>query len=405
MTDRTLKEMFREALAGEPADDGPVHEDIARGRSRRRRAVRRRAAGGVVAVAAVAAGLLVPSLADNTDLEGQVRQPTTSVDRRGHVAPDVSGDPLRLAIWAAVDAALPEDVRLRPGTSVVADGHGPGLRLDLERGDVGFELRVLLQNAPPDLPGYQLCDEYLPLFGDEWADATGCETGLDEEGRWRGVEAGADDGLLFLEGDPASVTVIWQGTSLSHPPDEPPVMTAGPMIPDVPWFGVAEADAVADAVWAAAAQYDPAELASGIDLEATAGAGWPAIEAVLEEQFGPLTVVDPVDGDIVTSVDGVQVQAGMITADYRTADGAEVEVIIWQRNRPYELLCLDVYHICETMPELYIHIGDGPVGPDSTRRVGQRGSVRVQVNSTHRGLEMPVSRSVAGIMPLLSLIG
>ncbi len=401
MTETSLKEMFRDALAGEPREDIPVHEDIARGRTRRKRVLRRRKAGGVFVVATIAVGLILPSMSDSA-LDSEVRRPAPSAGRGGDIAPEVADDSLRMAVWEAVDSALPEDVQLRAGTSVVADGPGPGLRLELERGRIGFELTVLLQNARPDLPDYKPCTGNEPALGGI-VYPRGCDQGVDEEGRWRGVVDGVDNGFLFLERDPAAVTVEWRGASLEFPPGGPPTSTPGPVVVEEAWFGTAEADVVADAVWAVGAEHDPAELVSGIDLQATADTAWPEIEGVLEGQFGPLTAVEPVDGDIAGSVDGVTVQSGLVSAVYRTVDGAEVEVVIWQRDRPYEVLCLETYHVCERLQE-YVAIGDGPVGPDSTRRVGQRGSVRVQVNSTHRGLEMPVSRSVAAILPLLPLI-
>lgn len=403
MTDTILKEMFREALVGEPTDDVAVHEDIARGRSRRTRVLRlRAAAGGVLVAATVAAGLIMPSFS-GSDLDGEVRRPV-SVDRGGAISAEVLNDPLRLAMWEAVDAVLDEDVRLQAGTSVDSDGPGPGLLLQLELGRVGFELSVLLQNARPDLPDYRPCSEEEPALGGV-VYTRGCQQGRDDEGRWRGTVPDDIGGFQFLEGEPAAVTVQWRLDYLRHPPGAPPVPTPGPLVVDQPWFGAAEADAVADAVWAVGAEYDPADLASGIDLQATADTAWPAIEGVLAGEFGPLTAVEPVDGDIDASVDGVPVQTGEVSAVYRTADGAEVEVVVWQRDRPYEVQCLERYFVCERLLGQYVGLHPGPVGPDSTRRVGQRGSVRVQVNSDHRGLEMPVSRSVAGIMPLLPLIG
>jgi hypothetical protein len=402
MTDTILKEMFRDALSGEPENAASVDEDIARGRSRRTCVLRRRAKAGAVFMTVVTIGLILPSV-QGPVIDGEERRPTTSNGRGAVVAPEVAGDPLRLAMWEAVDATLPEDVRLRPGTSVTADGPGPGLMLELERGYLGFDVQVLLQNARPDLPGYRPCTEPDALIRDI-VDTGGCEQGRDDEGRWRVAQGGSDGGLVVLEGDPAAVTLQWTLGSVQFDRGEPRV-TAHPYVPDAPWFSAAEADAVADAVWAVGAQHSRADLVSGIDLQETRGDAWPAIEAALAAQLGPLTTIEPVGGDIAARVDGVDVQSGMISATFRTVDGAEVEIAVWQRDRSYDALCFEQYSVCQRPTGEYVELGAGPVGPDMTGRVGQRGSVRVQVNSSHRGLEMPVSRSVAGILPILPLIG
>ncbi|SDU74806.1 hypothetical protein [Jiangella alkaliphila] len=397
-----LKTLFEDALAGEPAQDVPVAERVARGRARRARALRRRAGGGVLVAAAVAAALVLPSSPISV-VDAEVAQaPTTGGSRADAVvSPEVADDPLKLAMWEAVDDVLPSDVRLVENSYVYDSGPGPNLYLSLERGDVRFSLSVWMQNSRPDLPDFRPCTEpVLPLVpSSRWAN---CEQGSDDEGRWRAI---GDDGLntqLVLDGGPAAVALRW---GVHYEGDEVddngmPIETETPLTAD-------EADRIADAVWSVGAQHTPAELVSGVDLRATADDAWPDIKAALEESFGPLTVVTPVDGDVTETVEGVQVQTGLVSAAYATADGTRVDVAVWQRDRLYQPMCVEHYDECITFPGAVASVGDGgsAAGSGSGGTLGHRGFLLVRTDAGSPELEEAVVRANVAAMQAVPFLG
>ncbi|WP_026877041.1 hypothetical protein [Jiangella gansuensis] len=403
MSSPALKELLESALAGEPARGVSADAVVARGRARRARRLRRRAGAGVLVITAAAAGLALPSSPVSV-VDAEVAQaPTTGGVRADAVlSPAVADDPVKLEMWEAVDDALPSDVRLVEDSYVYGDTPGPGLYLSLERGDVRFSLSVWLQNSRPDLADYRPCTEPEPLMGESslWSD---CEQGADDDGRWRVV--GSDDGrdtFLILDGEPAAVALRW-GVNY----DGAEVDDQGMPLETKTALTEAEADRVADAVWSVGARHTPAELVSGVDLEATSGAAWAQIEAALEEAFGQLTVVEPVDGEVRASAGGVDVQTGLVSATYETADGVRVDVAVAQKDRLYEPMCIERYGECSLFPGA-VHAfgtGDPAAGQAASGTLGQRGTLVVRTDAASPELEAAVNRANVAAMQAVPFLG
>jgi hypothetical protein len=62
VNDKNLRDLFEDALDGEPGTMAPIHEDVARGRALRVRKARQRLGGiGVGAAALIVGALVVPA--------------------------------------------------------------------------------------------------------------------------------------------------------------------------------------------------------------------------------------------------------------------------------------------------------------------------------------------------------
>lgn len=360
MTDAKLKELFEQALAGEPRGQASVDDDIARGRALRARRRRNRIGGCVAVLAVVGAGVVVapalvpdgegaPAAADARDqvwpydtpasmparddaLElhslgpqsGSVRSQASTIF--ADVSPEgvVSIPGSQLDLWTAVSSALPADLALASGPVVRQEpGSGPGVLFSAVRGGTTFSVDIRLQEARPDLPEFQPCREPAEI-PDGVATWSPCEQGYDDEDRWRIVgQAGDDTGVAVAEGGSVAAMVEWSSTIHD-------VGTATDTVGDfAETFTFEEANAVVEAAWSAGSEYDLAELVTGWDME-MARDTWPQIEAAFETGLGlgELTRTSFDDRDPST-----------IFARFRTADDVEVDLAVWQDDRYYENLC------------------------------------------------------------------
>ncbi|WP_026877039.1 hypothetical protein [Jiangella gansuensis] len=375
MTDAKLKELFEQALAGEPRGQIPVDDDIARGRALRSRRRRTRIGGGVAVLAVVGAGVVVaPVLVPDGDGAPAASDPSNQVwpydtpasvparddafelhglgpqsgaglseSTRSHastifaeVSPEgvVSMPGSQLDLWTAVSSALPADLALASGPVVREQpGSGPGLLFSAVRGGTTFTVDIRLQEARPDLPEFQPCREpaEVPDGVATWAP---CEQGYDDDSRWRIVgQAGDDTGVAVAEGGSVAAMVEWSSTIHD-------VGTATDTVGDfAETLTFEEANAVVEAAWSAGSEYDVGELVTGWDME-LARDTWPQIEEAFETGLGlgELTRTSFDDGDPST-----------IVARYRTADDVEVDLVVWQDDRFYENLCTaDASGACES---------------------------------------------------------
>lgn len=340
MTEPTMKDLFQRTLTGEPPRLVVPDEDVARGRARQQRMRRNRVAGGValLAVAGLGAAALPAVLDDDRDN-------VAAADGAGNPAdypPQIGDDPVKQRMWDAIEPALPADVEVIPAEDLeheVVPATGPSIEVALIRGDeVSFDLAVTLEPARTDLPEFRPCSEP-DLFDGVPGQWVNCEEGRDDDGVYR---AGGDlNGLVasavLAENDDVSATVRWNlhpfslTTGSGQPAGDDPSTESA--------LDRAEGEAIGDAVLAAAAGLDPADLTSGVELAAVAEE-WPELTSVLEEAVGAeLTAVGPEDPVVV--LQDAEHQAGTVSAEYVTDDGLEVELWFSQRPRVSEPMCVE----------------------------------------------------------------
>ncbi|WP_131985977.1 hypothetical protein [Jiangella ureilytica] len=313
-----------------------------------RRLWRHRVAGGVAVLAVAGLGAAVlPAVLDDD------RDNVASADGAGDPAgypPQVGADPVKQRMWDAIESALPADVEVVPAEDLeheVVPETGPSVEVTLTRGGrTSFDLAVTLEPTRTDLPEYRPCSEP-GLFDGVAGQWLNCEDGRDDDGVYRA--AGDLNGLVasavLAENDDVSVTVRWNVRPLSPTgsdqpaPDDPLPMSA---------LDRAEGEAIGDAVLAAAAGLDPADLTSGVELAAVAEA-WPEMTNVLEEAVGAeLTAVGPEVP--VVDLQDAEHQAGTVSAEYVTDDGLELELWFRQRPRVSEPMCVDRIMWCLRSP-------------------------------------------------------
>lgn len=373
MTEPSLRDLFQKTLTGEPADPVVADEDVTRGRARVRRLWRRRIAGGVavLAVAGLGAAALPAVLDDDRD--------DVVAGDPADYPPQIGADPVKQRMWDAIEPALPADVEvasIEESGDEAAPATGPIIDVTLIRGGSGvsFDLAVTLEPTRTDLPEYRPCSEP-GLFDGMPGQWLNCEEGRDDNGVYRA--AGDLNGFVasevLAENDDVSVTVRWA----VHPPrsagsDQPP--------PDDPHpasaLDRAEGEAIGDAVLAAAADLDPADLTSGVELAAVAEA-WPELTNVLEEAVGAeLTAVSAEDP--VVDLRDAEHQEGTVSAEYVTDDGLEVELWFRQRSRVSELTCRDRITWCFAVTAGQPAMGSGVV---PGVQVGMRGDAWVLVSA------------------------
>ncbi|TDD64238.1 hypothetical protein E1262_28805 [Jiangella aurantiaca] len=382
MTD-TLKDLFEQALAGEPARPVVPDEDIARGRARRARQRRQRWSAGV-AVAAVAwlGALVAPALVGPDDdqvsagdsasvpydelppfvPELSVRTSLTSGEQ------PASADPGRLesshgesgvdgaagvepaAMLTAVRDALPATMSLDTGrTSDAPAVRRQRLHFSGERDGVPFTLQVWWQPGAENAMHFRPCSEPVAAFS-RTAVWDACSENMDEQNRWRVI--GTPDArhrVLVVDGAPAAITVAWETAA----GDEPGVDPAAVLSDD-------EADRIAEAAWGVAVDSglrllgaqggNVQELRSDFDLGAVT-ASWGNVEAALTRVLGPLTRVrlDQPDPDLLANWMVGPPEPKVVTASYRTARGGTVELAVWATGPIYGALCANLL-ACDVWP-------------------------------------------------------
>lgn len=367
MSARELRELFEDALAGEPEREVPVHEDIARGRRSLRRRRRRWTTGGTLVAAVSAAVLVLPasplSLVDGdpAHLDQEVRDETA-------VGPDGGIDALEQEMWQAVEAVLPDDVAPAPDFLTGGDGPGPDLLLRLERRTVPFTVRVWLQEAGDDPEAFRPCSRpgtALEVTGGWQA----CEEGTDSEGRWR-ISADVDqrDHITVLEGDAAAVTVVR------------PAGSGATLTQD-------ETDAVADAVWRVGNDRPADELRTAIDMDTAASeATVDDVVAVLEERLGLGTFSFRTSGLTRNALTELGPDSASVWGRYVTTSGVGVDVVLWQKDRVYEPLCISAVDGCLAHPGSVVYFGNELAGrydgPSLLLPAGPRGGLWLHLGST-----------------------
>jgi hypothetical protein len=428
MTETRLKDIFRETLTGEPTVSVPTDEDIARGRARKKQLWRNRAAGGVavLVVAGLGAAVLPAVFGDDGDgvsvADGGESGDPDGDAGGGSYPPAVGDDPIKQHLWDAIEAALPADVEvvtLDDTELQVAPEVGPSIGVLLERGEngLGFQFRVSVEQSRPDLPEYRPCTEPGLLEG-TWSQWQNCVEGRDDDGVWRAAGDLVDFGsaVLLAENDDVSVNVNW--STRPYPlPDSEPTQSGGER-PTGPTLDRAEGEAVREAVLAAAADLDPDDLTSGAELSAVADA-WPEVRSILEQAVG--SELTPVGGDDpVVDLQDPDFQVGTVSAEYVTADGAEVEVWFWQRPRVSEPMCLEAIYQCSSFTggqELLAPADGGGQNHEGGGNAGPRGDLWLRVSSdvvageptiddagTMTLAEGDLSGSMSALMPLSELL-
>ncbi|SEE64817.1 hypothetical protein [Jiangella alba] len=388
MTEPTIRDLFQKTLTGEPAQPVVADEDVVRGRARVRRLWRRRIAGGaaVLAVAGLGAAA-VPAVLDDD------RDNVASADGAGNPAdypPQIGADPVKQRMWDAIESALPAGVEVVPAEDLeheVVPAPGPSIEVYLTRGTTGaaFPLVVTLEPTRTDLPEYRPCTDPGPLEGtpSQWLN---CTEGRDDDGVYRA--AGDLNDLhttaVLAEDDHASVTVHWRVAPLEVSGDQP--SPGSP--PSALALDRGEGAAIADAVLAAAADLDAADLTSGVQLEAVADA-WLEVRNVMEEALGgEITVVR--SEDPVVDLQDAEHQAGTVMAEYVADDGVTVELWFWQRPRVSEPMCVQLISQCASVTGVMEAPGGafmvGSISGPGTP-VGMRGSTWVRVASRTPGDE------------------
>lgn len=374
MTDETITQLRGAAATTEPPAPFDLDAAVRGGRARVRR--RRRTGAGVVAAAvAVAAGLALPSSPASVFDGEAARQPRTEdVPQPVVVSPAVADDPMKSAVWAAVDEALPPDVE--PVADIVGDPAEPSLALQLQRGDQRFAASVIVHEDRAD--AFRPCSEPTPELAVTVAPRP-CVEGQDDVGRWR-VQAdvmGGGTGLVSLLDGTYGVLVTWdvtEGVTLTRD----------------------EAAALAEAALSVAAEGTIA-WSTGVDLEA-AVAGWdevrPAVEAELDR--GALTELHPPDFEIEDT------GRGQVIGRYVLPDGVEVEVEVWQRAAPYDAVCLTVTNACSPLPGQSVETGqDERSGQEVSTQLGSRAGVALRIASYDQAPESMVAavERVAELLP------
>lgn len=397
MTEPTIRDLFQKTLTGEPAQLVVADEDVSRGRARVRRIWRHRVAGGVAVMAVAGLGAAVlPAVLDDD------RDNVASADGAGDPAdypPQIGDDPVKQRMWDAIESALPADVEVVPAEDLeheVVPATGPSIEVVLARGELSFDLAVTLEPARTDLPEFRPCSEPGRFDGTpgQWLN---CEEGRDDDGVYR---AGGDlNGLaasaVLAENDDVSATVRWSlhpfltGSGQPAPEDASPASV----------LDRAEGEAIGDAVLAAAAGLDPADLTSGVELAAVAEV-WPEVTNVLEEAVGAeLTAVGPEDP--VIDLQDAEHQAGTVSAEYVTDDGLAVELWFSQRPRASEPMCVERLTWCFAIPGGQPGIGTHGV---PGVQVGMRGDawILISENPGDGGVEPDTAATMETVQELLT---
>ncbi|SDU61362.1 hypothetical protein [Jiangella alkaliphila] len=373
MTDETITQLRGAAATTEPPAPFDLDAAVRGGRARVRR--RRRTGAGVVAAAvAVAAGLALPSSPASVFDGEAARQPRTEDVPQPVVAPVVADDPMKSAVWAAVDEALPPDVE--PVADIVGDPVEPSLALQLRRGDQRFAATVIVHEDPAE--AFRPCSEPTPELGVTVAPWP-CVEGEDDAGRWR-VQAdvlGGGTGLVSLVDGTNGVLVTWdvlEGVTLTRD----------------------EGTALAEAALSVAAEGTIA-WSTGVDLEATE-AGWDELRSAVEAELdrGALTELSPPDFAIEDT------GRGQVIGRYVLPDGVEVEVEVWQRAAPYDAVCLTVTNACSPLPGQSVETGqDERSGQEVSTQLGSRAVVALRIASYDQALDSMVAavERVAELLP------
>lgn len=367
MTDDTLRELFAEAFHDEPDRMASPDEDIARGRASRTRQRRTRLTTGVVAVVAAASlGVVAPDAID--DLRApSVDTAAPSYDELPAFEPAVieaqaaslestgelqsGGEPGGRTfaaepadMVAALRAALPADLTFPGAPSAQQSVGRHRVVFFAERDGVPFTLRVWWQPGSEMATEFRPCTEPAAAFTRTavWDD---CTQGNDERARWR--VAGSPDAqhrVLVVDGAPASATVVWEttGDAAAAPSD---------------LFSDDEAYHLADVAWDVAVNSVAlfsgtgtsafTELNTDFEIGAVA-ASWASVEAALTSVLGPLTRIrlDEPDVDRLANWMVNPPEPKVVTASYRTATGATVELAVWQAGPVYGTLCTNLI-VCE----------------------------------------------------------
>lgn len=353
MTDETITQVRRAAAATEPLEPFDLDAVVRGGRAR----VRRRhigAGAAVAALAVVAASLALPSSPVSV-VDGEVaRQPLTEHAPPPVVAPVVADDPMRSAVWRAVEDALPADVVL--AADVTGDPVEPTLSLQLQRGDQRFAATVIVHEDRAD--AFRPCSEPKPEMGVTVAPRP-CVEGQDDAGRWR-VQAdvlGGGTGLVSLLDGTYGVLMTWEvrdGVTLTRD----------------------EATALAEAALSVAAEGAIA-WSTGVDLEA-AVAGWDELRSAVETELDldPLTEWSPPEFEVE------RLGSGRLVGRAVLPDGAEVEVEVWQRAAPYEAVCLTITNACSPLLGQSVETGaDDPSDQVVSTQLGSRVGVVLRIAS------------------------
>ncbi|MBB5791386.1 hypothetical protein [Jiangella mangrovi] len=367
MSPRELRELFEDALAGEPEREVPVRDDVDRGRRSLRRRRRRWTAGGALVAAVSAAVLVLPasplSLVDGdpADLDEVIRDEAVA-------GPDGGVDALEQEMWQAVEAVLPGDVGPAADFAPGGDGPGPDLSLRLERRGAPFTVRVWLQEARTDPEAFRPCSRpgtALEVTGG-WQD---CQEGADSDGRWRiSADVDQNDHITVLEGDGAAVTVVRPaGTGVTLTQDE--------------------TDAVADAVWQVGRDRPAEQLRTAIDMDAAASeATVDDVVAVLQERLGLGTFGFRTSGLTHSALSELGPDSASVWGRYVTTSGVGVDVVLWQKDRVYEPLCISAVDGCLAHPGSVVYFGNELAGrydgPSLLLPAGPRGGLWLHLGST-----------------------
>ncbi|TDC48541.1 hypothetical protein E1212_20765 [Jiangella ureilytica] len=385
MTD-TLKELFEDALAGEPTRPVSPDEDIARGRAQRARQRRQRWSTGVAVVAVawlgalIAPSLLGPGGGDVTAGDGAaaapydelppivplqgVRAQVASGDHpassdagsqsggsfEGESGAESGGDEAAglepAAMLGAIRRALPAGLALETGRTSNTYARRHHLVLAGERDGQPVTLRVWWQIGTPDpRDEFRPCSEPVAAFS-RTAVWDACSAGMDEQNRWRII--GTPDPqhrVLVVDGFVAAITVAWE----SHAGNEPAAVLSDH-----------EADRIAEAAWDVAVESTVSltnrpggnvqELRSDFELGAVI-ASWPNVEAALTRVLGPLTPVrlNQPDPDALANWMVRPPVPKVVTATYQTAGGGTVDLAVWQAGPIFGALCT-VLTACDVWP-------------------------------------------------------
>lgn len=390
MSGSELRELFEDALAGEPERDVPVREDIARGRRSLTRLRRRWAGGATLVAAAAAVALVVPASPLSIVDGGPAGLDVADETQDDAVAEPGDVDRLEQDMWQAVEDVLPADVSTAAGFVAGGDGPGPDLSLQLQRDGAAFAVRVWLQEARSEPDAFRPCSRpgtALEVAGG-WQP---CDEGTDALGRWR-VAADVDprDHVTVLEGGTAAVTVVRpvSGATLTQ----------------------AETDAVADAVWRVGDGRPAGELRTAVDLDqAVAAETVENVVAVLEERLGLGAFSFRTSGLTHSGLSELGPDSASVWGRYVTDSGVGVDVVLWQKDRIYEPLCISAVDGCLAHAGSVAYLGNELAGrypgPSLLVPAGPRGGLWVHLGSTDPELEQRLEAAVAEAAGRIRFVG